>query len=88
MWSATGKKPSQLEVPDCSDDWLYLFDDFYELHSRRSSNGYGPNPISYIELETWSRLTGKFITPQEVIIIMKIDMLYIDSWAKQQRDKK
>lgn len=49
---------------------------FSDLHLRRSSNGYGPNPISFTELEAWSRLRGIPLTAFDVDTIMLLDTVY------------
>jgi hypothetical protein len=88
IWRQSGIKPKQLELPEVNDAYLYLLNDFYQLSSHRSSNGYSPNPINYLEIDCWSRLTGKFITSSEVEIIMAIDSIYMEHYANEQQSRK
>jgi hypothetical protein len=72
----------------------YLWRWFRELSVVRGSNGWGPNPISFREIEAWAGLTGTIITGVEVQMIMVLDSLFIAAceeaseqrrqWAKQQ----
>ena len=64
--------------------WGYYID----LANARTSNGYGPNPISYTEINSWNDLTGSCVTPFEVKIIKRLDITYINHYAtKQKKDK-
>lgn len=49
---------------------------FTDLHFRRSSNGYSPNPISFTELDAWSRLRGVQLSTFDVDAIMQLDTVY------------
>lgn len=55
---------------------------FWELHAARGSNGYGPNPISYQELEAWSRLTGRVPSLWAIEQIRTLDRLYLSAYAR------
>jgi hypothetical protein len=69
------------------ESWIYILEYFFELHNKRSSNGYGPNPISYSEIVAWDRLTNKYITAEEVELIMKIDNIYLEHYAATMSKK-
>jgi hypothetical protein len=56
---------------------------FGELSRTRSSNGFGQNPISYAEIDAWSRLTNIELTPLEVSAIMQLDSAYLNIQAEQ-----
>lgn len=55
---------------------IYLWNVFLRLANRRGSNGFGANPISWAEIEAFSRLTRTHLTPWEVEIIETLDNLY------------
>jgi hypothetical protein len=64
--------------------WSY----FSQLHNARTSNGFGANPISYSEISAWNDLTDSSITPFEVKIIKRLDIVYLNHQAsKQSKDK-
>lgn len=60
----------------------HLLNAWQELHAGRGSNGFGPNPISWPDLQAWSALTGSVVTPFEARVIMQIDRVWLDIQAK------
>lgn len=50
---------------------------FLDLHETRGSNGFGPSPISYAEIEGYSRMKREPIRPFEVEIIRRLDVEFI-----------
>jgi hypothetical protein len=63
--------------PVLSNEAVYLWSYFLELHRSRGSNGFGSNPISYGEIADWVRLTGKTLASWEVKAITKADTAYL-----------
>lgn len=68
----------------------YLWQWFWEINDSRSSNGFGPNPISYLEIQAWNDLTMKLIHPWEVETIKKMDAIFREFQAENSKkaDKK
>ena len=58
-------------------DAIYLWEYFIELSTSRSG-GFGPAPITYVELKAWSDLTGIVPAAWEVSIIKKMDSKYLE----------
>ena len=56
----------------------YLMEWVYQLHQSRSM-GMAMNPISYMEIEAWSRLTRNRPQPWEVTALKAIDTAYLIS---------
>lgn len=83
----TGRLPRGFEGPEMPLELTYLWRWFQELSATRGSNGFGPNPITYTEIDTWARLTGTIIRPMEVRLIMTLDGLFriAVSEASEQR---
>ncbi len=54
----------------------YLWRVFIRLHSRRGSNGFGANPITFADIEAFIRLSGTRLVPWEVEVIEELDNLY------------
>lgn len=65
--------PEGLSEYECPDAAEHLWRWFLEVSRRRGSNGFGANPISYSELEAWSRLTETRLSALEVDWIMALD---------------
>lgn len=63
--------------------WQY----YIELSNARTSNGYSANPLSYSEIESWNKLTNSHVTPQEVKVIKRLDIVYLNHQAEKQRKK-
>lgn len=66
----------------------HVWQAFSELHSARSGSGFGPNPISYAEMEAWSRLTRWPLAYWEVTALRQLDEAYLTAQAKRPREGK
>lgn len=63
-------KPETLyKLPKVPDEIKYLLNWFYEL--KKTSD-----PITYSEVKAWNELTGNNATPDEVSVLMRIDLTY------------
>lgn len=51
---------------------------FLELNAARTSNGFGPNAISYSEIKAWAELTDRDIKPFEVTLIKHLDRIVLN----------
>jgi len=51
----------------------YLFEAFWDLHQVRGSNGFGPSPISYHDIDTYCRVLDVKLTPWDVRMIRQMD---------------
>lgn len=60
----------------------YLWSDFLELNDKRTNNGYTVNPISFQEIDAWSRITKTKITSNDVRIINKLDSIFLEHYQK------
>ena len=66
----------------------YIWRDYFlDLHSSRSSGGFGVNALSYTEIDAWARLSRTAITPNELGMIKQLDGIYMAHQAKQQAKK-
>jgi len=63
-------------LPDCA---AYLWLWFLELHRARTGNGFGPNPIGYVEIDAWQRVTGRKLSPWEVDMMFALDGAFMAS---------
>lgn len=59
--------------------WLW----FCDLSSARTGSGFGANPISYVEIAAWARLTGNDPTPWEVSVLRRMDIAALEKFAKK-----
>jgi len=64
-----------------------LWQDFLELHNARSSNGFGVNPISFLEIDAWARVNQITVNPADIKIIKALDNVYLKQQAKEAKKK-
>lgn len=60
---------------------------FAELSAARASSGFAPSPISYGEIESWSRLTGRCPTPFEVRLLRALDNALLNAKPPRHGDE-
>lgn len=66
----------------------YLWRAFQRLSSRRSTNGFGVNALSWPDIDAFVRLSGAALEPWEIEVIEHLDGLYLAQQAKQQAKTK
>jgi len=93
VWKNSGKKPAELDSPAELPELFYeVWSWFLKLHSRRSSNGFGVNSISYLEMLAYFELIQYKPQSWEIIMIERFDdiamqMFDEDRKKKEQQDK-
>lgn len=68
-------------LPKLPREMRYLWRAFTSLHRARGSNGWGPSPIAWSEIESFCRLTGVALDPWEVEAIRALDEAFLDTAA-------
>lgn len=63
--------------------WNY----FIALNSKRTSNGFGLNPISYTEIRSYFELHEIVPLPFELEAIDRLDRVALDAFGKQQEQE-
>jgi hypothetical protein len=80
----TGKYPGpELEIPP---DLVYLWSWFTELSSTRGG-GWGPSPITYMEIKAWAELTGNCPDVWEVSVLKAMDNKYLEMVNRLEQKK-
>lgn len=64
---------------------LYLWQVHQRLRRRAGSSGFGPNPISWPDIDAFTRHARMSLAPWELEIIEMIDDLYMIEQAKSAR---
>jgi hypothetical protein len=57
---------------------------FMRISHARSWSAHAPNPISFCEIEAWSRLMNVPLRPIDVAIIRSMDSAFIDAWIEKR----
>ncbi|MGH7605405.1 MAG: phage tail assembly chaperone [Gemmatimonadaceae bacterium] len=78
----TGRAIQELAGPPCPRALRYLIGYFNDLHAARGGSGFGPSPIGYTDIDAYSRLTRRRLSPLEVDIIVRIDRAFLSVMAK------
>lgn len=68
---------AKLFLPDLPEEYTFAWNAFHELNGSRGSNGFGVNPITYLEIDAYVRLTGKVLLPYEINAINVIDACFL-----------
>ncbi len=55
---------------------------FLELNGTRTGNGFGPNPISSAEIESYARIRREPIRSWELTILREMDRTFLDVVSK------
>jgi hypothetical protein len=66
-----------LEIPDLPEEYTFAWNAFFELNAGRTSNGYGPNPLSFVEIHAFMALTGTVLLPYEIRGIKLVDAVFM-----------
>lgn len=77
VFDQSGILPELLEPEDCDEEVLYLWDYFLNMCKRRTSNGYGVNPITNSELRAWAELHNIHLAPWEIEVIDSLESMYL-----------
>lgn len=76
-----------VEDVDAPHELEHLLAAFFELNSGRGSNGFGPSPLTFTEIESWTRLRQFPLTAWEVDVIKKLDAVFLEDHAKKAKSK-
>lgn len=79
----TGITPDQLIPFELDDCVKYLWVYFLEMNARRTSNGFGRNPISEEALEAWCRRKDIKLVDFEYQALDALEIMYLNNQAKK-----
>lgn len=82
----TGKRPSEFpDAPEVPDPVQAVWFTFWELSAARGSNGFGPNALTFTEIQAWSDLSDQPLSPWEVRALKVMDAEYLTAAAKLEK---
>ncbi|MBY0431698.1 MAG: hypothetical protein K2Q10_10910 [Rhodospirillales bacterium] len=73
--------------PDLPPQVEHLWSWYAELESGRGGSGFGPQPLSYADIDAWARLMSVRPSPWEVLALRRIDILWLDIIARQLEER-
>jgi hypothetical protein len=66
----------------------HLFELFWKLRGGIGGSGFGPNPISQLEIWCYMQNQGVSLSPGDISIVQSLDQHYIEHSAKHQEKNK
>lgn len=85
----TKKRPKELDnLIELPRDMIYQWQDFIALHNKRSSNGFGVNPISYQDMSSYFTLMKHSPEQWEIDLINALDAVFLEIQHKKQEAEK
>lgn len=87
----TGKVPPALQSrPELTKDILFYIEAFYFLCRFRTSSGFGPNPLSLLDIEAYARTIG-YTSSEDFFFFAEVmsacDQVYLEDVQKRQNAK-
>lgn len=80
----TGRQQDDLYGPPCPFELQYLWSMYVDLSATRQG-GFGPQFITYQEIESYSRLAGICIEPWELRILIHLDRVSMSAHADKPK---
>lgn len=87
IYRQTGRKPIDLEN-ELPEFHSRVWEDFLSLNSKRTSNGFGSNPITYLDIKAWCELYQVRLSLSDIDLINRLDNEYLKYQASQAESKK
>lgn len=85
----TGVKPDGLDPPSELDEMFFeVWGWFLKLNKRRTSNGFGINPLTYSEILSFFHLQEYYPCSWELSMIEEWDDVVMEVYQEQQERKK
>lgn len=78
----SGKPEPLLQPVECEEDIKYLWDYFCSMNARRTSNGFGLNPITEEGVEAWARRRGIRLERFENYALDALEQLFLSLQGK------
>lgn len=87
IYRQTGRKPAELdnELPEFH---AQVWADFLSLNAKRTSNGFGSNPITYLDIKAWCELNDITLSKADIDLIDRLDKAFLNHQASQAESKK
>jgi hypothetical protein len=83
LWRLDNPDADDRDGPEIAPAGHRLWRIFCALHAARGG-GFGPNPISYSEIDAWARLHREPVRPFEVNILGAMDRAYLEHVAESR----
>lgn len=85
MQRQSGKPEPLLQAVEHDESVEYIWEYFCSMNARRTSNGFGPNPITEEGVEAWARRRGIRLEPWENRLLDALESLFMSLQAKVKK---
>lgn len=75
---------AELALPPFPEALRYLWTAFVRIRRRNAGNGFGATPVTWADLDAYSRLSGMRLLPWEIEIIEQLDDALLASLREQE----
>lgn len=79
------KTPEPVDIPEAAS---HVWEWFWKLSAQRSSGFGGAEPISWLEMDAWARLTNTLVTPEEFDMLSALDLAYRSACSEESASKR
>jgi hypothetical protein len=73
-----------IQEPEVPEEGESLWTAFWGLNRRRPQGMNAPQPLTYSEIDAWSRLTGEILLREEIAILTYMDDAYLDALSSER----
>lgn len=80
MWEQTKRKPLELDIPEPPEGMAYLIDLYWEC--KRTGD-----PIGWVDMDAWLRLTGRQLEPCEIQALVQLDNIQVRTAREPMTDE-
>lgn len=70
------------------EDGEHIWDWFWHLSGHRHQGMNGPQPLTYQDVDLWSRMTGTKVLREEIAILMRMDTAYLNAVAECNEEQR
>jgi hypothetical protein len=82
----SGKRDSRLDTTQIPTAGFFLWKTFWSLSARRTSNGFGPNPLMFSEVQAYTELFEETLGPRELEILFQMDDAFLSAVHKLRQE--
>ena len=75
---------AKLTPPPLPRSYVPVLGWFFQLHRRRGVGMHGEQPVSWTDMDAWSRMTGHQPTRDELQLLERCDMAYFAAKAERR----
>ena len=78
----TGKRPAQLDGPECPAGFEYLYEYFVDLCGERGAGMIGIEPLRCCDIDAWMRLTHRDLGFFEIEVDERLADFFLQLWCE------